>query len=263
MKKGEIRYYNSFDDDFEVTADRNYTLPGDYKWIRTDIPSRILSAAVYALALAVGYLYCGLVLHTRIKGRKAFTGVKGGCFIYGNHTQPFGDVVLPALCIFPKRIYTVVSTANYGIPFIGRILPYLGALPVTDSIRGIRALNDAIEKRVSDGHPIVIYPEAHVWEYCSFIRPFSDVSFRYPARLDTPVFAMTVTYKRSRIFRRPIAEVYIDGPFYAKGGSVRQRSAELCKKVSDAMKARSGECDFSYIEYRPADKREKANGSTQ
>lgn len=253
MKKREVRYYSSYSDDFDVSADQNFSLPQDYRWIRSDPVSKILSATVYALALAVGGIYCRLVLHVKIRGRSAIRKIKGGCFIYGNHTQPFGDVILPALFAFPKRIYTVVSTANYGIPFIGRILPYLGALPVVSSLRGIGKLNAAIKKRISDGNPIVIYPEAHVWEYCTEIRPFDETSFRYPAKLDCPAFAMTVTYKRSRLFKRPVSEVFVDGPFFAEGDSVREKSVSLHMQVSEAMKKRSRESNFSYIEYRPSD----------
>ena len=191
MKK--VRYYSSFTDDFEESANQGFELPQDYKWVRTDALSKLLSGLIYGSAVILGGAYCKFFLHMKIKGRKNLKGVKGDFFIFGNHTQPVGDVFIPALCVLPKRIYTVVSTANYGIPIIGKILPFLGALPVVSSLHGIKELNRAIEQRLEKGHPIVIYPEAHVWEYYTDIRPFPDTSFRFPARLDKPSFAMTVT----------------------------------------------------------------------
>ncbi len=56
MKKSEIRYYGSFTDDFNTTADQDFKLPEDYRWVRGDIVSRALSALIYALAIAL-FLY--------------------------------------------------------------------------------------------------------------------------------------------------------------------------------------------------------------
>ena len=170
--------------------------------------------------------------------------------MYGNHTQPVGDVFIPALCVFPKRIYTVVSTANYGIPIIGRLLPYLGALPIVNSINGVKELSRAVKTRAEKGNAIVIYPEAHVWKYYTDIRPFSDTSFSFPVKYEKTAFAMTVTYRRSCVFKRPNMEVFIDGPFYACGDSEREKRADLHKKICDAMKERSKNSNVNYIEYK-------------
>lgn len=250
MKKQEVRYFSSYTDDFEQSANQDFELPDGYQWIRTDILSKFLSGLIYGLAVIFGGAYCRYFLHMKIKGRKKLKGIKGGFFIYGNHTQPVGDVFIPALCVLPKRIYTVVSPANYGIPVIGKILPFLGALPVAHSLHGVKELNKAIEYRLEHGHPIVIYPEAHVWAYYTDIRPFPDTSFKFPVKFNKPVFALTVTYKKSRIFKRPIMEVYLDGPFYADGGTVKEKTVHLHKQIFDAMKARSGNSDYSYIEYK-------------
>lgn len=248
MKK--VRCYSSFNDDFEESANQNFELPQDYRWIKTDIVSKFLSGLIYGLAVIFGGLYCKFFLHMRIKGRNNLKGIKGGFFMYGNHTQPIGDVFIPALCVLPKRIFTVVSTANYGIPIIGKILPFLGALPIVDSLHGIKELNKAIEKRIDDGHPVVIYPEAHVWKYYTDIRPFPETSFKFPIKLNKPIFTMTVTYKKSKFFKKPIMEVYLDGPFYPQGNTVKEKVKNLHTTASSVMKERSKESNFAYIEYK-------------
>ena len=230
--KERVRYYESFTDDFEVSKNQDFKIPKDYKWVRKDPFSRILSALVYALALLFSSIYCYLFLHMRVRGREKVKKVKGGFFIYGNHTQPIGDVFIPALAVFPTRIYTIASPAKYGIPIIGKILPYLGALPTDGTLRGMRELKNAIEYRVQRGNAIVIYPEAHVWEYCTRIRPFPETPFAFPARLDRPAFAMTVTYKKSKLFKKPLMNVYIDGPFYGE-------RSKLHSDIFSAMQKRS------------------------
>ena len=231
MKK--VRYYSSFADDFEQSANQNFKLPNDYQWVRTDLVSMFLSGLIYGLAVIFGGAYCRFFLHMKVKGRKNLKSVKGGFFIYGNHTQPVGDVFIPALCVLPKRIYTVVITANYGLPVIGRILPFLGAL----------------EQRLKKGHPIVIYPEAHVWEYYTDIRPFPNTSFKFPIKFDIPAFAMTVTYRKAKFFKRPIMEVYIDGPFYPQGDNTREKTANLHSEIRSIMLERSKNSNYKYVEY--------------
>lgn len=246
----EVRYYSSYTDDFEESANQNYKLPDDYKWVRTDIVSKFLSGLIYGLAVIFGGAYCKLFLHMKVKGRKNLKGMKGDFFIYGNHTQPVGDVFIPALCVLPKRIFTVVSTANYGIPVIGKILPYLGALPIVDSLHGFKELNKAIEVRLKKNHPIVIYPEAHVWEYFTEIRPFPETSFKFPVKLNKPAFAMTVTYRKSKVFKRPIMEVFLDGPFYPQGDNSKEKTKNLHKQVMNVMKKRSKNSNYTYIAYK-------------
>ena len=248
MKNKKTRYYTSFSDDFEKSANQDFQLPDDYKWIRNDFTSKLLSAIIYSAAIIFSGIYCKFFLHMKIIGRKKFEGVNG-CFIYGNHTQPLGDVFIPALCAFPKRIYTVVSTANYGIPFIGKILPFLGALPIVGTFHGIKQLNRAVDVRIESGHPVVIYPEAHVWEYYTDIRPFPETSFKFPIKTNAPCFAMTSTYKKRRFFKRPKMCVYIDGPFYPEGNSPKEKTAFLHNTIYSVMKKRSLNSNYKYIEY--------------
>lgn len=252
MKKQKVRVYSAFTDDFEQSADQNFVLPEDYVWVRRGFGSRLLSALIYGLAVVFSSVYCKCFLHMKVRGREKLKAVKGSFFIYGNHTQPVGDVFIPALCVLPRRIYTVVSTANYGIPVIGKILPYLGALPIVDNLRGMKELTKAMRCRLDKGNPIVIYPEAHVWEYYTGIRPFPDNSFKFPVKFEKPAFAMTVTYRKSKLFRRPVMEVFLDGPFYGEGATAKEKAASLHREVFAVMQERSKNSDCQYIEYRPA-----------
>ncbi|MBQ8203161.1 MAG: 1-acyl-sn-glycerol-3-phosphate acyltransferase [Clostridia bacterium] len=251
MKKERIRYYNSFDDDFEIARDQNFKLPEDYKWIKRDFISKALSFLVYTAALIFSSVYNRFVLHITFSNRKVLRSVKrGGYFLYCNHTQPIGDVFTPALAVFPKRIYTVVSPANFSIPVIGKILTYLGALPIPDSISKMKEFNRAIQVRIEENKCIVIYPEAHVWEYCTQIRPFPDTSFKYPVLLNKPAFAITSTYKKSKLFKRPITKVYIDGPFYPDTTlNAKKQKEQLHSKIVSVMQKRSKESNFSYYNY--------------
>lgn len=252
-KQNRVRYYETEADDF-FSDGAGYTLPPDYRWVRTDLPHRALSAVVYGVALLLSAVWCRFFLHVRFRGADKLRAVKkGGFFLYGNHTQPVGDVFIPAHACFPGRIYTVVSPANYALPVIGKLLPYLGALPLAQTLNGQREFQAAVGTRLEKNHPIVIYPEAHVWPYYTGIRPFSAASFKLPVRFGVPAYSMTATYQKRRFGKKPRITVYIDGPFMPKGEGAKAKAESLRDAVYARMTERSRESNYSYIVYQKKD----------
>ena len=246
--KNRVRYYRSFEDDFFQSGE-THTLPPDYKWIRKDIVSKILSAIIYTFAVIFSNVYCRFFLHVKVRGADKLRKHKDGYFLYANHTQPIGDVFTPALVCFPKRIYTVVGAANMDLPVIGKILPFLGALPIPGSLKGMKEFNNAVQTRVNDGHPIIIYPEAHLWEYYTKIRPFSDVSFKYPVKSGKAVFSMPSTYQKRKFGKKPKTTVFIDGPFTPEGEALKEKTKSLKDAVFESMQKRSELSTCEYIKY--------------
>lgn len=246
--KNKVYTYTDFNDDF-FDDGKPHELPKNYKWIKTDLISKIKSCLVYSLAVLFGTIYCRLFLHIRIKNAKVLRNCKTGFFLYGNHTQPVGDVFIPALCCFPKRIYTVVSPANFDIPVIGKFLRPLGALPISNSIKEMKDYNSAIAQRIKENHPIIIYPEAHVWPYYKGIRPFTSVSFKYPEKYNVPAFAMTTTYQKRKFGKKPKMTVYINGPFSGNGNTAKNKAENLRNMVFNCMQENSKQSNYEYIKY--------------
>lgn len=246
-----VERYESETQDFVTSAHQDYQLKADYTWVRKSPGARIAAKLSYGAALLIGACYNRFTLHVTYKNRKILKEAKrGGFFLYANHTQPFGDIFLPAFAAFPRRIYVLVSPANLGIPVIGKILPYLGALPLPSDLHGYGALRRAITQRLSQHAGIVIYPEAHVWPYCTKIRDYPDASFSFPVKEDKPVFAMTTTYQKRRFGKKPKTTVFLDGPFFPDPSlPQRDRSRALRDEVYRTMQARSAESTYEYIRY--------------
>ena len=246
----KVQYYSSFSEDIISSENQSATVPDGYEWIRTGLKAKISSALIYGTAVVLGCFWCKAALHISYKNRQAVNSATDGCFIFSNHTQPFGDVVLPAFLSLKKRVYTIVSPANLGIPVIGRSLPALGALPIPSGLNGMKSFLSAVGKRASGKNCVVIYPEAHVWQYYTKIRPFQDTSFRFPCDLAKPAFAKTVTNQTRRFGSRPMTTIYLDGPFNPDNSlNPKQRRAELCSRVKAAMVQKSKLSTYEYIKY--------------
>lgn len=242
----------SFDADVVESKNQHCPLPEDYRFIREDWGFRLWAGFLYGLTKAAGFLYCRTVLHLRFQNRAVLKAYRHrGIFLFGNHTQEFGDVVIPALAVRPQRIYTIASTANLGIPVIGKLLPAIGILPIPGSMERMREFMDAVRARSRQGHCVVVYPEAHVWPYYTGIRPFPATSFRFPVEESAPCFAMTTTYQKRRFGKRPKVTVYLDGPFFPEEGLTgrKEKQESLRTKIHDCMVRRSAQSNYDYIRY--------------
>lgn len=213
MKKKII--YESFEDDIVKSKNQNYKLKDNYKWLNQNIFYNLLSYLVYYTVLIVAFIYCKLILKVKYQNRKILK--EKGYFIYSNHTLTLGDVLNPFLINFPRRPYIICSASNLGIPVIGKLLPLAGALPIPSEISKHKDFVSVVEKR-SKKHPIVIYPEAHLWPYYTKIRPFGNSSFHYPVEMNKSTYTATTTYQNNKII------INIDGPFNKKDNLTRKEN---------------------------------------
>jgi 1-acyl-sn-glycerol-3-phosphate acyltransferase len=175
---------------------------------------------------------------------------KDGYFLYGNHTQPLGDALLQTRLPWPRSTYIIVHPNNLCVPVLGKWTPALGGLPLPDEMGAYKNFLAAIRNRIEEGHPLVIYPEAHIWPYYTKIRPFPDTSFRYPVELGAPSFCFVNTYHKRRFRKRPKMITYIDGPFFPpEEGGLREKKKGLRDQVFDRMTELAKNSDVEVIKY--------------
>lgn len=253
-------YSDELHDEFSGISRNTKEISDDYCYIRRNPLWRGLSVVVHRIIMTpFSYLYCKLVFDVRYVNRKALKPYrKQGYFLYGNHTQVPGDGLLQALAVFPAKSYVVVNADNVSAKGTENFMLMLGALPLPSSMGGYRNFLSALKTRLAEGHPIVIYPEAHIWPYYTKIRPFTDTSFAYPVAENRPAFAMTVTYSKRGKRRRPAMTVYLDGPFFPEGGNRKEKIRSLRDQIYETMCRRSTE--YSTYEYYHYIKREKCPG---
>ena len=253
MEKRRVIYYtDELNDEFSVAVIEPRAIDESYKYIHTSIWKRFTHFFWYRIvATPIAYLYTKMAHRHKTVGREKLRAHKGeGYFMYGNHTHHICDAVLPSLISMPKEVYVIVHPNNVSMPYLGRVTPSMGAIPLPDGLKAYRNFIDAIEYRIKEGAAVAIYPEAHIWPYYTDIRPFTDKSFVYPIKLDTPTYAFTNTYKRCGKRKTPRIVTYIDGPFYPdKTLSPRDAQKKLRDEVYRAMKERARLSDFALIKY--------------
>ena len=253
MDKRKVIYYtDELNDEFSVAQITPKKIDGSYVYVHDGAFKKFTHFFWYrVVATPIAALYAKLVLRQRTVGAAAFRSCKKvGYFVYGNHTQDIGDAFIPNVINFPKTNYVIVHPNNVSIPVIGHVTPSLGALPLPEGMEAFRNFNSAVDRRIREGNAVVIYPEAHIWPYYTGIRPFTDTSFDYPARLGVPVFCFTNTYQKRRFSKKPKIVTYVDGPFFPDPEkSRRENRRELRDVVYGVMCERAKNSNHVQIRY--------------
>ncbi|MBR0467547.1 1-acyl-sn-glycerol-3-phosphate acyltransferase [Candidatus Saccharibacteria bacterium] len=260
-KEERIFYYASEEDDPIKTDEQEKKvevgLPEGYEFIPKNPFVKLYSAALFRIFKLFGQYYEKGYWQAKFYGREKLKKAKGkGYVIYANHTNPFHDVFGPAIAA-DRRIFTIISPVNLKIPGIGKVLPYIGGLPLGKTTEEKKAFNEAVDKRLKQKKVLVIYPEAHVWPYATKARKFpaGDKSFKYAVRNNLPIFTMTTTYHKRKDDKRgelPRMDIYIDGPFWPDANlSEDENRAKLAKEAYDSMVKYSKKNSYEYFQYRP------------
>ncbi|MDD3242775.1 MAG: hypothetical protein PHD32_03500 [Eubacteriales bacterium] len=251
-KRRVIYYENELENEFSIAQITPIAIDGDYRYDRDGLWDRFAHVFWYrAIATPIAWLYMKLAFHHRVENRQALKACPGtGCFLYGNHTQDIGDAFTPTLLTFPREACVIVHPNNVSMPVLGRITPYLGALPLPGDMPASINFMRAIQKRIRRRAAVVIYPEAHIWPFYTQIRPFSDASFYYPVKCAAPVFCFTNTYQKRKHSQKPRIVTYIDGPFYPDASlPIKERKKDLRDRVYARMCERSALSDVTWIKY--------------
>ena len=259
-KSERVFYYESETDDpikmDEQEKKIEVGLPEGYEFIPKNIFVRMYSAVLFRVFWIFGQWYEKRYWQAKFYGREKLKEARGkGYVIYANHTNPFHDVFGPAIAA-DRRIFTIISPVNLKIPGIGKLLPYIGGLPLGKTTEEKKAFNEAVDRRIEQKKVLVVYPEAHVWPYATKIRKFpaGDRSFKYAVRNDVPVYTMTTTYHKRKDKKHgdlPRMDVYLDGPFWPdKDKSEAENKAMLAEKAYKSMVKYSKKSTYEYFEYR-------------
>ena len=248
LKNRIIYYEDERNDEFSKAKIKARPIDGSYKYVRSRFWSFILYRIV---ATPLAFLYTKLVFGQKTVGKEKWDPCRStGVFMYGNHTQASADPLIPNLIRFPGKVYSICHPDNVSIPVFGRLMPYVGAIPLPDGMAAYRNFIACINRRIDEKAAVTIYPEAHIWPYYTKIRPFPETSFTYPAQMNAPVYCFTNTYQARKHRKRPRIVTYLDGPFYPDMSlPVRQRASALREAVYRTMRDRSLLSDTEYIQY--------------
>lgn len=248
-----IYYEDELNDEFSKSSIEPRIIDENYKYVHKNPLWNLCSFVLQnILSVPIKILYAKIKFRIKYIGKEKIKPYKNeGYFIYGNHTQPFADTFIPSIPMYPKRNFLIVNPVNISLKGTGILVEMLGAMPIPSNKSAMKNFLEAIKQKINKGYAITIYPEAHIWPYYTKIRPFKDVSFKYPIQLKKPAFCITNTYQSYGKNNKKIRIVsYIDGPFYPnKELTLKEQQKELRNKIYNCMEERSENSNIEHIKY--------------
>lgn len=247
-----IYYKDELNDEFSEAIIEPRIIDKNYKYEHKSFWWNFTTYLVqHVISVPIKFIYAKFKFRIKYVGREKLKPYKKqGYFVYGNHTQAFADTFIISNTIFPKRNFIIVNPENVSMKFLGNFVQKFGAIPIPNDRSGMKNFLSSIKSKIEKGHAITIFPEAHIWPYYTKIRPFKNVSFRYPVELDTPVFCVTNTYQK-RGKNKVRITTYVDGPFFPDKNlkNIQEKKQNLRDKVYMAMVERTKESNFEVIKY--------------
>lgn len=247
-----IYYEDELNDEFSEAKIVPRIIDENYPYKHKNIFWKISAFLVQnVISVPVKFIYAKLKFRIRYVGKEKLKPYrKQGYFVYGNHTQEFADTFIITNCVFPKRNFLIVNPENVSMKGIGNFVQMFGAIPIPNKRSGMKKFLEAVEEKIKKGYSVTIFPEAHIWPYYTKIRPFKNVSFRYPVELNVPVFCITNTYQKRGNGKVKIT-TYIDGPFFPDSNleNIQDKKQNLRDQVYNTMVERSKESNLEYVKY--------------
>lgn len=259
MKLQKVYYYSDeVNDDFAGLNINRKPFPENYVYLNKGFWRKLIRGIFYyGIVRPFCFFYNKIIKRVKYVDKKKMKGYKkSGAFMYGNHTSMMLDAFNPSYLAFPRPADVVVNADAISIKGIAWLIKAVGGFPVPEGFHALARFNAAVAEAYEKKHWVAIYPEAHIWHYCTKVRSFPSVSFAYPVKCGAPVFSYTMVYKKRKHSRYPKRIVYVDGPFFPdKTLSVKEAVKKLRDEVYSAMCARAAESDCEYIKYiyRPKD----------
>lgn len=248
-----IYYEDELNDEFSKSSIEPRIIDENYKYVHKNPLWNLCSFVLQnMLSVPIKILYAKIKFRIKYIGKEKIKPYRNeGYFIYGNHTQPFADTFIPSIPMYPKRNFLIVNPVNISLKGTGTLVEMLGAMPIPSNKSAMKNFLEAIKQKINKGYAITIYPEAHIWPYYTKIRPFKDVSFKYPVQLEKPAFCITNTYQSYGKNNKKIKIVsYIDGPFFPnKELTLKEQQKELRNKIYNCMDERSKNSNIEHIKY--------------
>lgn len=241
------KIYHTFHDEVITSRHQDWQLPATYAWRAPGRPwqRRIVRATAKVFSLL--YRYSRPIT---IKNGWRLRTATGGFVVYGNHTQPTGDVLMPYYLGHHRTFNVLASPANLGIPVIGPLTLYGGALPTPQTLHQMRPFRAVVATKLAAGEWLMVYPEQHVWPYYTGVRPFNPGAFHFPIVAQVPAYCLTVTY-RKRWFGRPRRVIYVDGPFTPdRRLTAKQQQRQLANQIHEQMLKRTATSNLAYVQYQ-------------
>lgn len=255
-----IKYYSDeVHDDFAGNGIETKKVNSNYNYINKNPFSIFFGNLFLVLLFPVAWFIGWILYRPKFVNKKNVLrkAKKKGYYIYSNHVLPVDPLVIPTRSNIFKKCYIAASADTFSInPFVSWLVKSFGGFPVPNTPEMYYRYVDFIKHVIFKKRRVLMYPEAHIWPYCNWIRAYTSTSFKYPVMTNSPIVVFTTCFVPGKPGKKPKKVIYVDGPLYPNQNLPFEKAVEdLRNQCFETMSARAKK--YSTAEYIKYVKKEK------
>ncbi len=218
-----------FDEDVEEDPPGKQLKPEDINYLPKRTYSKLKTRMVYYIARKFmnHMLQEKQLIIKDIVGIKNFNSLKSGAVITCNHFNAMDSfamqIAYEASNQKKRKFYRVIKEGNYtSFPgFYGALMRNCNTLPLSSNTQTMKKFLEAMDKVLSDGHFVLVYPEQSMWWNYKKPKPLKRGAFTFAVRSHVPVLPVFITMEDSEVldgdgFFVQEYTIHIGEPIYPK-----------------------------------------------
>lgn len=155
----------------------------------------------YIIAFPILTILTKIIYDLKIEGKENIRNLKSGAITVSNHVLVLDCAMVGIACGWKKVCYTA-QEKSFKIPFVGKLIRLLNAIPVSSEIEEKKHFIQDVDKRLQKGGIVHFYPEAVLIPYDNTIREFKNGAFDFAVRNQIPVIPMVFKFRKPRGIRK-------------------------------------------------------------
>ena len=239
-----------FDEDVEDDPPTRPIKPGEVDYFCKKLGSKIARKLAYRAARRFlnGLIKKEELIISEIKGIENLKNLDTGAVITCNHFNAFDSFAMQVAYEAAgyrdkkKKLYRVIREGNYtSFPgFYGTLMRHCNTLPLASTHTVLREFNKAVEKLLSDGHFVLVYPEQSMWWNYRKPKPTKPGAYRFAARCRVPVVPCFITMRDSAKigadgFPRQEYTIHIGKAIYPEEGIPISEAADRLREENNRV----------------------------
>lgn len=218
-----------FDEDVEEDPPGKQLKPEDINYLPKRTYSKLKTRMVYYIARKfMNYMLQEKQLIIKdIVGIENFNSLNSGAIITCNHFNAMDSfamqIAYEASNQKKRKFYRVIKEGNYtSFPgFYGALMRNCNTLPLSSNTQTMKKFLEAMDKVLSDGHFVLVYPEQSMWWNYKKPKPLKRGAFTFAVRSHVPVLPVFITMEDSEVldgdgFFVQEYTIHIGEPIYPK-----------------------------------------------
>ena len=249
-KIAEYERKGIFDLDVEDDPPGKVLMPEDIEYLKEGPAEKVKTEMAFQAArLFVKDLMKEKKLIVKeIKGIENLRDLQSGAVITCNHFNAFDSFAIQMAydaAKQPKRkFYRVIREGNYTsfTGFYGMLMRNCNTLPLSSNYKTMQKFLVAVDKVLTDGHFLLVYPEQSMWWNYRKPKPLKSGAFQFAAKNNVPVLPCFITMKDTDILGEDgffVQEytVHVSPPIYPDESlGRRERASKMMEKNAEIWK---------------------------